>query len=90
MCFKGFKATARLAYKLYMIKALIKSDLHTAMCQQGLQGCISVTEYYKTVVSYLCVRLINDEMAKKKKKRLSRKVEDTYTICSGASNIKLV
>ena len=51
---------------------------------------MSITEYYEIVISYLCVRLINDEMIKKKKKRLSKKVEDTYTICSRASNIELV
>ena len=88
--FKGFKATARLAYKSYITKALIKSDLHTARCQQGSQECISITEYYKTVISYLHTRLINNETAKKKKKRLSRKVEDTYTICSKANNTELV
>ena len=90
MYFKGFKTTARLVCKLYMIKILIKSDLHTARCQQRLQGYISVTEYYKTVISYLCARLTNDRMIKKKKKRSSREVENTYTICSGASNVKLV
>ena len=88
--FKGFKATARLACESYMIKVLIKSDLYTARCQQGLQECISVTEYYETVVSYLCTRFINDRTAKKKKKRLSREIEDTYTICSGANNAELV
>ena len=50
---------------------------------------MSITEYYKTVISYLCVRFINDETVKKKK-RLSRKVEDIYTICSEASNAELV
>ena len=29
-------------------------------------------------------------MIKKKKKRLNRKVEDTYTICSEASNAELI
>ena len=77
--FEGFKTTARLACKLCMIKTLIKSDLY-----------ISVTEYYEIIASYSCMRLINDEIMKKKKKRLSRKVEDTYTICSGASNGELV
>ena len=90
MCFKGFKTTVRLVCGSYMIKALTKSDLHTARYQQRLQGCISIAEYYETVASYLCVRLINDRTAKKKKKRLSREVKDTYTICSGASDIKLV
>ena len=90
MYFEGFEATARLACRLCMIKAFIKSDLHTARCQQGLQGCISITEYYETVISYLCARFINDRTAKKKKKRLSRKVEDTYTICSRASDMELV
>ena len=90
MYFKDFKTTARSVCKLYTIKILIKSDLHTAMCQQRLQGGISVTEYYKIIISYLCARLINDRTAKKKKKRLSREVEDTYTICSGASNTELV
>ena len=36
------------------------------------------------------MRLINDKTIKKKKKRLSRKVEDTYIIYSGASNVELV
>ena len=88
--FEDFKATAKSACKLYVIKALIKSDLYTAMCQQGLQKGISATEYYKTVISYLCTRLTNDRTAKKKKKRSSREVEDTYTIYSGASNVELV
>ena len=90
MYFEGFKAIARLACKSCMIKIFIKSDLHTARCQQRLQECISITEYYETVISYLHARLINDETVKKKKKRSSRKVEDTYTICSGASNAELV
>ena len=90
MYFEGFITTARSAYELYMIKTLIKSDLHTAMCQQEPQEYISVTEYYETVISYLCMRLINNEMMKKKKKRSSRKIEDTYTICSEASNTELV
>ena len=90
MHFKGFEATARSVCKLYTIKVFIKSDLHTAMYQQGLQEDIDITEYYKTVISYLYVRFINDEMTKKKKKRSSRKVEDTYTICSRASNVELV
>ena len=90
MYFEGFKTTARLVCKSCMIKTLIKSDLHTARCQQRLQECINITEYHETVISYLCVRFINDETAKKKKKRLSRKVEDTYTICSEASNAELV
>ena len=88
--FEGFKTTAKLACKLCMIKALIKSDLHTVRCQQRSQEYISIAEYYKTVISYSHVRLINDETAKKKKKRSSRKVEDTYTICSRASNAELV
>ena len=88
--FEGFKATARLVCRLCMIKTLIKSDLHTARCQQRPQRYISITEYHKTVISYLYTRLINDGTAKKKKKRLSRKVEDTYTIYSGASNTELV
>ena len=90
MYFKGFKATAKLARKSYMIKALTKSDLYTAMYQQEPQEYISITEYYETVTSYLCARLINDRTAKKKKKRSNRKVEDTYTICSEASNTELV
>ena len=90
VCFEGFKATARLACKLYTIKTFIKSDLHTARCQQELQEYMSIAEYYETVISYLCVRLINDGTVKKKKKRSSRKVEDTYTIRSGASNAELV
>ena len=90
MYFKGFKATARLACRSYIIKALTKSDLHTARCQQGPQGCISITECYETVISYLYTRLINDGTAKKKKKRSSRKVEDTYTIHSGANDAELV
>ena len=73
MCFEDFKATARLVYKLYMTEALIKSDLHTARCQQGLQECINITEYYKTVTNYSCTRLINDETAKKKKKDQAEK-----------------
>ena len=88
--FKDFKTTARLAYRLYIIKTLIKSDLYTARYQQRSQEYMSITEYYRTVISYLCMRFINDKMTKKKKKRLSRKVEDTYTIYSEASNIKLV
>ena len=90
VCFKGFEATAKLVCKSCTIKALIKSDLYTIRCQQGSQGYISITEYHETVISYLCVRFINDETAKKKKKRSSRKIEDTYTTCNGASNVKLV
>ena len=90
MCFKGFKTTVKLVCELYTIKALIKSDLYTARCQQGPQGCISITEYYETVISYLCMRLINDKTTKKKKKRLNREVKDTYTICSGASDAELI
>ena len=90
MYFEGFKAIAILACESYTIKILIKSDLYTAQCQQGLQGYINIAEYYKTVISYLYIRLINDRTVKKKKKRLSRKVEDTYTICSRASNAELI
>ena len=90
MYFEGFKATARLVCRSYMIKTLIKSDLYTARCQQRLQGYISIIEYYKIIISYLCARLINDKMAKKKKKRSSREVKDIYTICSRASNAELV
>ena len=68
MYFKSFKTTARLVCKSYIIKAFIKSNLHTAKCQQRLQECISITEYYKTVISYLHIRFINDQITKKKKK----------------------
>ena len=52
--FEGFEATARLTCGPYTTKALTKSDLHTARCQQGPQGCVSITEYHKTVTSYRC------------------------------------
>ena len=90
MCFEGFKTTAKLVCKPCTIKTLIKSDLYTARCQQGLQECISITEYHETVTNYLRTRFINDRTAKKKKKRSSRKVEDTYTIHSEASDAELV
>ena len=68
MYFKSFKTTVRSVYKLYMIKILTKSNLYTTIYQQESQKNMSITEYYKTDISYLYIRLINNRTAKKRKK----------------------